>query len=133
MSQVLGCSQRLRDVLHLLRGRATDARIESATQDSLDGHDVREAVSANFRRQQGLGVPLDYVHAQDGGSVALVEEVRAHDQAKQGLTGAFKYGPVLPDLSTTHPRRVPEANHPMVSISAADGYSLAAALSRSSV
>jgi hypothetical protein len=43
------------------------------------------------------------VHTQNGDTVTLVDEIRAHDQSQQGLTWTFEHGPVLPDLSATHP------------------------------
>ncbi len=111
-SEILCCSQGVGDLLHLLRSREADPHVESTTHDCLDCHDVREAMCSDSRHQQRLGVPIDQVHTQDGDTVALVQEVRAHDQSQERLSWTLEHGPVLPDLSATHPGRVPEAQPP---------------------
>lgn len=110
-SEILRRSQGVGDLLHLCRSRKADPCVEPTTQDGLDRHDVRETVCPDPRREQRLRVSVDQMHAQDGRTVALVEEVRAHDQSQKGLTWTLKHGSIPPDLSSMHPLRVPEADH----------------------
>jgi len=108
-SQILRCSKSAGDLLHLLCGHAGDPRVESTTQDRLDGHDVGEAMRSDPRRQKRLGITLDQMHAQDRDTITVVHEVRAHDQTQHSLTWTLEHRSVPPDFSTTHQGRLSEA------------------------